>query len=138
MAIPESSKRQKRHSAAEGDVLISPAQKQYLDVERQYGMSGSKIVRWIITDCTIDDTRDFDQVTHAQSFIDECWAFISTDFRDKTSAQGSLAARDDLELLLAAAVHAPQQGVESNIAGRHHGQLHTAAAAADQLSLPSS
>lgn len=81
MAIPESSKRQKRHSAAEGDVLISPAQKQYLDVERQYGMSGSKIVRWIITDCTIDDTRDFDQVTHAQSFIDECWAFISTDFR---------------------------------------------------------
>lgn len=81
MSMPESSKRQKRHSAAEGDVLLSPAQKQYLHVERQYDVSGSKIVRWIITDCTIDDTRNFDQVTHAQSFIDECWAFISTDLR---------------------------------------------------------
>ena len=79
--MPESSKRQKKHSTVEGDVKLSHAQKQYLDVERQYDMSGSKIVRWTITDTTIDDTRDFDQVTHAQSFIDECWAFISADLR---------------------------------------------------------
>lgn len=61
--------------------MLSPLQKQYLEVERQYDPSGSNIVHWTITDCTIDDTRDFDNVMHAQAFIDECWVFISTDFR---------------------------------------------------------
>lgn len=61
--------------------MLSPVQSQYMEVERQYDPSGSKIVRWTISDCTINDTRDFDHVMHAQAFIDECWAFISTDFR---------------------------------------------------------
>lgn len=61
--------------------MLSPAQTQYVEVERKYNFSGSNVVRWIITDSTIDDTRDFDNVIHAQAFIDECWAFTSTDFR---------------------------------------------------------
>lgn len=81
MSMPESSKRQKRRPAADADVRLSPAQKQYMEVERHHDMTGRRIIRWIITDCTIDDTRDFDHVMHAQSFIDECWAFISADFR---------------------------------------------------------
>ena len=80
ISIPDKSKRHKTHSTA-GDVMLSPAQKQYMEVERQYNSSGSNIVRWIISDCTIDDTRDFDNVIHAQAFIDECWAFISTNSR---------------------------------------------------------
>ena len=80
VSIPDKSKRQKIQSTA-GDVMLSPAQTQYVEVERKYDASGSNIVRWIITDSTIDDTRDFDNVIHAQAFIDECWAFISTDFR---------------------------------------------------------
>ena len=79
-SVPDKSKRQKTHSTAE-DVMLSPAQEEYLEVDRQYNPSGSRIVRWSITDCTINDTRDFNNVIHAQSFIDECWAFISTDFR---------------------------------------------------------
>ena len=79
--MPASSKRQKTQTTPEGDVKLSPAQKQYVEVERQYDTSGSSIVRWTITDCTIDDTRDFNDAIHAQAFIDECWAFISTDFR---------------------------------------------------------
>lgn len=61
--------------------MLPPAQKEYVEVQRQYTSSGSNIVGWIITDCTIDDTRDFDNMIHAQAFIDECWAFISMDFR---------------------------------------------------------
>ena len=79
-SIPDKNKRQKTHSTAV-DVMLSPAQKEYVEVKRQYNFSGSSIVRWNITDCTIDDTRDFDNVVHAQAFIDECWAFISMDFR---------------------------------------------------------
>ena len=79
-SIPDKSKRQKTHSTAV-DVMLPPAQKEYVEVQRQYTSSGSNIVGWIITDCTIDDTRDFDNMIHAQAFIDECWAFISMDFR---------------------------------------------------------
>lgn len=52
--------------------------------------------------------------------------------RDKASVQRSLAAKDDLELLLAAAAHVPQQTDEGSLAGMHDGRLHEAAAAADQ------
>lgn len=80
-SLPASSKRQKVHPPAMADVRLSPAQKQHIEVERQFDSSGSKIIRWIITDCTINDTRDFDQLTHAQAFIDECWMFISAELR---------------------------------------------------------
>ena len=76
-----SNKRQRTHTFKEGDVKLSPAQQQYLDVERRFDVRGVHVVEWTITDCTIDDTRDFQQLKHAQAFIDECWAFISTDMR---------------------------------------------------------
>ena len=74
-------KRQKVHPPAIEDVRLSPAQEQYVEVGRQFDSSGSKIICWTITDCTIDDTRDFDQLMHAQAFADECWMFISADLR---------------------------------------------------------
>ncbi len=75
------SKRQRIASVGSGDVKLSPTQKQYLEVQRHFDSSSRKVVEWTITDCTIDDARDFQQLTHAQAFIDECWAFISADLR---------------------------------------------------------
>lgn len=52
------------------------------------------------------------------------------------SAQAPQAANHDLELLLAAAAHAPEPSYqEGHTIGRHDGMLHEAAAAADQYGL---
>lgn len=73
-------KRQRTGSPA-SDLKLSPTQKQYLEVERRYDATGRHVVEWTVTDCTIDDSRDFQQLGHAQAFMDECWAFISADLR---------------------------------------------------------
>lgn len=53
--------------------------------------------------------------------------------RDKPSPQGQVPANDDLELLLAAAAHAPEPCDHGRqVVGQHNGMLHEAAAAADQ------
>ena len=63
--------------AAAQDVILYALQKQYLEVERHYDATGRNIVRWTITDRTIEDRRDFDQLMHAQAFVNECWFFMS-------------------------------------------------------------
>ena len=61
---------------------------------------------------------------------------MCTHRRDKAAAQAPLAVNHELELLLAAAAHAPEPAYqEGNTTGRHDGMLHEAAAAADQYSL---
>jgi len=72
--------KRQRTAPIEGDIKLSPTQKQYLAVQRHFDAKGH-VVEWTVTDCTIDDSRDFQQLKHAQAFVDECWAFISVDLR---------------------------------------------------------
>lgn len=82
-------KKQRTHATEGGDVKLSPLQKQHLKVGRQLDTDGRTVLEWSITDSTIDDTRHFQNLTHAQAFIDECWAFIFTDLRRGTVSSGS-------------------------------------------------
>lgn len=63
------------------DLSVTPAQADFIKVERSHDASGKRITTWTVTDCSIDDTRQFSQAMHAQAFIDECWLFISADNR---------------------------------------------------------
>lgn len=70
------SNKRRRMSAQFDDVVLTSAQAQTIKVKRHYGTSKQQIVRWNVTDSSINDTRDFDQAMHAQAFIDECWLFV--------------------------------------------------------------
>lgn len=72
--------KRQRTAPIEGDIKLSPTQKQYFAVQRHFDAKGHAI-EWTVADCTIDDSRDFQQLKHAQAFVDECWAFISVDLR---------------------------------------------------------
>ena len=75
----QTNKRQ-RTAPIEGDIKLSPTQTPYFAVQRHFDAEGH-VVEWTVTDCTINDSRDFQQLKHAQAFVDECWAFISVDLR---------------------------------------------------------
>ena len=75
----QANKRQ-RTAPVEGDIKLSPTQKPYFAVQRHFDATGH-VIEWTVTDCTINDSRDFQQLKHAQAFVDECWAFISVALR---------------------------------------------------------
>ena len=94
------SKRQCMTPMDKPDVKLSPSQTEYFTVERHHDASGN-VLGWTITDCTIHDTRHFQMLMHAQSFIEECWAFVSTDLRyfSLASADTAKCIRNVLLLL---------------------------------------
>lgn len=77
----QSNKRRRLLPQEANDVDLTSAQAQTIKLKRHYSDNEQQIVRWTVTDRSIDDTRDFDQAVHAQAFIDECWLFISADKR---------------------------------------------------------
>ena len=77
----QSNKRRRVLSSDVDDLSVTSAQADFIKVERSHDPSGKRITTWTVTDCSIDDTRQFSQAMHGQAFIDECWLFISADNR---------------------------------------------------------
>lgn len=127
--------KRQRTAPMEGDIKLSPTQKQYFTVQRHFDAEGH-VVQWTVADCTIDDSRDFQQLKHAQAFVDECWAFISVELRASKAHKGASAATADQQLVQQApATQASQDRRQSSSSGGYHGKLQAAAAAADQAML---
>ncbi|KAL0037979.1 hypothetical protein WJX79_008199 [Trebouxia sp. C0005] len=126
----------RQHTASiEGDIKLSPTQKPYFAVQRHFDARGH-VIEWTVTDCSIDDSRDFQQLKHAQAFVDECWAFISVELRASKAHGGAGAAGAAQQLVQQPpGTQAAQDRRQSSSSGGRHVMLQATAAAADHVKL---